>query len=291
VYLQDIKTFAREIRNLGEHFEWRIACYQWINLLSSKWLLTALSLYLMFYSQSTLLIMGLLCTSIAVAFGNLALFVVTFVCFLDLFLRERCGPVEAAREVVNGWRERRTKTKVKTEGAKEDITETKWEKLKLILSGRFFTDITLWTTTFRDQMEERKQRILARILVTIFLVLNILILAADIWLYQSRPLRSFLVSICLRAILCPIIAYFHPLTPFLYKCEFNLLRYSCFSAVVFVAFLIVTVIVAMLAAPWFLNHRRFSELPPLPENWTNAPDFPAHDMICHARYEGLSVLR
>jgi hypothetical protein len=297
LYIDYMMNFAEEVAQLGEGVDWDKACYAWITKLTPTWCGTAAALVLTFYSHSTILVIGLLLTGIPIFLGNLGLFFVGFVCFLDIFARQSesagkrgCKPLAVLREILDGFHKFRTDTRARRIEEPKDGTNSEWENLKLIFFGKAFIDITEWTVTFRYQMIERKQRILARIFVTIFLVLNILILVADVIVYHSRPLPSFLASICLRGIFCPIIAYFHPLTPFLYKCEFPRLRYSCFTAVGFVIVLILTVMIAIFVVPWYLNHDRFSQLPPLPDNWTHEPDFPPRDMVCRARYEGLSLL-
>jgi hypothetical protein len=143
---------------------------------------------------------------------------------------------------------------------------------------------------FAQSKEFTRRHAVHAVLICVFMTLNAIIISFDCSVYKAQYSRPFLISICLRGIFIPILAFFHPIMPFMFKCDFPKLKWSCYGAFGFAIVVIVGVVAVVIAAPSFLDHLRLSELPPIPANWTNIPDFDPGEMVCKARYEGLSVI-
>jgi hypothetical protein len=76
----------------------------------------------------------------------------------------------------------------------------------------------------------------------------------------------------------------------MYECKDKTLRFSFYLAIAFAALVIIGGSIVIGIAPNLVKGSRLTELPPLPANWTNKPDFLANPIVCGARYEDVSVI-
>jgi hypothetical protein len=120
--------------------------------------------------------------------------------------------------------------------------------------------------------------------------LNVFVLVMDVKLQIERPLSFFLGAVCLRGVLLPVLALFHPLVGWLFRSPEAILQGIFRLGFALAVVVTIGALAGQAYIPSYLSTFRFTELPPLPENWSNVPENPAGLAICSNRYEHLSVI-
>jgi hypothetical protein len=112
----------------------------------------------------------------------------------------------------------------------------------------------------------------------------------DVRSYQERPLSFFLGALCLRGILLPVLALFHPLVGFLFHTADGVLQWAFRGATILSVLVMLGALIGGAVVSKSLSTFRFDELPPLPVNWSNVPDNRVNLQVCVNRYENFSVI-
>jgi hypothetical protein len=142
----------------------------------------------------------------------------------------------------------------------------------------------------RQTIHKKRKLRVHTIMVYIFLGLNFYVFVADCILHQQRHLSFFVGALCLRAIFLPVFALFHPFVGFLFHSVDHVLQWSFRGAAILSVLAMIAGFVFRATTPGILTAFRFTELPPLPPDWSNASGSLANLAVCRGRYEGLSVV-
>jgi hypothetical protein len=262
----------------------------WINM-ALAWGLAILCLVLTFLWRETVLLPGLVAFGVGIAGANVASFFVAAGMMLWVLraagkqLLAKCKPdIQVDAAPPSDQPAEASEAKAETDPNEEN--KTLLETYKTI-----FLDIGTFARSIAHELESCPHLWRHALLILIFIAVNIVIIDSDCLGYIENRTLSFLTSIVLRCVFLPAIAFFHPLVPFLFKCESTKLKISCYGAFALSVAVIIAVIGVVIAAPSLTKDAfRLSNLPPVPNGWTNAPEFDTGEALCNVRYEGLSVV-
>jgi hypothetical protein len=104
------------------------------------------------------------------------------------------------------------------------------------------------------------------------------------------PWKHFLGSLWLRSIFLPVIILFLPLVGFLFHSVDSVLQWSFRNAAILSVLVLIAGLILHAQAPSILDAYRFSELPSLPKDWSNAAEKSVDRVICRTRRQGLSAI-
>jgi hypothetical protein len=88
-----------------------------------------------------------------------------------------------------------------------------------------------------------------------------------------------------------MLAFFHPLTEFSFGSTDTVTQRAFRGAAVGAIVSLLAILISLAAIPSYLTTFRFSDLPPLPMNWSNAEAFESIAAVCTVRYHDFSILQ
>jgi hypothetical protein len=145
----------------------------------------------------------------------------------------------------------------------------------------------IWKRTMKAPKWKQTVNVTAIYVMT---VLNIFVLVMDVKSYLKKRLSFFLGAICLRGILLPVLALFHPIVGFLFHTADSVLQWVFRGAAILSVLMTIAALIGEAVVSRALSTFRFDVLPSLPLNWSNVPSDRVGLPICVNRYEGLSVI-
>lgn len=138
-----------------------------------------------------------------------------------------------------------------------------------------------------DGLHKKSKKILLRL----FSILNLAVIAFDIYRYTEYKNSYFLASIIIRILFFPLISYFHLGTVFLYKSKDETIRYSIYVIALFTVLIFLGSIGGFIFSFIYQDTVRIKDLP-LPSYYNVSVDDNKYidSQVCRTSYNGISLI-